>query len=1051
LRVSGLTEDCVGNKVQLTTTEPMKRYEWYSSFSEGSVLSNEPTLEVDKSGKYWVKAEVNFGGCVAVDTIDVTFFLPKVDLGPDTSECVGETITLKNKYPGQGTYQWSDNTTEESLDVTTSVNSVDNIWLEITDDRGCSNRDTVVVSALPQPELDLSHVPSGVCYGDTIFNKTTCTKYQWAVNGIENPADTMNYIVVKQSGTYTLTGWNEYGCSITESINVTSLSLPSFDISDKIECPDETETFTGPSGMTSYTWMNGASSKDITLTQPDTLWLEVKDNNGCVYRDSAVYSWYDKPMFQDVSDTSVCVTSDITLKVDAGLNNYQWLFYDGSTLTDLNNNSNAYTITNASSLVHEGDYIVNAADGNGCALSDTMSLDVIDVPALSLGDDRDICEGDTIQIEANPGYTKYNWFKDGVFFSTDQYILVAAPGAYELTAQMSNGCTNKDEVNVGVIKSPKVTLPDDISLCPETPYTINIEDFTSPAGGGIDHLQWNTEETTQSITVQDSGTYSVLAFDNNGCFDYDSIKIEWYTLPEWALDDDTSFCDNSTMILQSPLSAPGDVNSYQWSKYVDGGADIPGPADSDWKIDSEGEYILTIKDKNNCISDDTVSVAELASPSIDLGDNKAACDGDTIVLSVDDQYEIYQWNGDPVLDKPVLPVSTAGDNILTVWNNEGCSDADTVTVNFMPLPVVDLGDDIENCAGIESVLSAPPGMESYLWSTMDTTTSITVYEGNYWLKVKDPNGCANADTIDVIWHPVPEVTLGNDTNICPVDEIILDAGPGFASYEWQTGETTRTKVANFADTVNYVVVSNEYGCYGFDNTMVYLLPAPEYVVSNDTSVCSNDTLVLDAGSDYLIYNWFDGSNDRFYYVSSGGDYWVKVFDGCFWLDDTVKVISYEAPVIANIDTSVYSQIVIFPEGGTEPYQYAINDEPFQDENVYKNLENGLYQVYVKDANSCMDEDTVRLSGSGEVVVPNFFTPNGDGTNDTWQIKGIDKFPESEIRIYDRYGKLLVKYKGMEQGWDGRYLNKPLPSDDYWYVIRLVPIEKIIKGHVTLKR
>jgi gliding motility-associated-like protein len=418
---------------------------------------------------------------------------------------------------------------------------------------------------------------------------------------------------------------------------------------------------------------------------------------------------------------------------------------------------------------------------------------------------------------------------------------------------------------------------------------------------------------------------------------------------------------------------------------------------------------------------------------------------------VDDQYEIYQWNGDPVLDKPVLPVSTAGDNILTVWNNEGCSDADTVTVNFMPLPVVDLGDDIENCAGIESVLSAPPGMESYLWSTMDTTTSITVYEGNYWLKVKDPNGCANADTIDVIWHPVPEVTLGNDTNICPVDEIILDAGPGFASYEWQTGETTRTKVANFADTVNYVVVSNEYGCYGFDNTMVYLLPAPEYVVSNDTSVCSNDTLVLDAGSDYLIYNWFDGSNDRFYYVSSGGDYWVKVFDGCFWLDDTVKVISYEAPVIANIDTSVYSQIVIFPEGGTEPYQYAINDEPFQDENVYKNLENGLYQVYVKDANSCMDEDTVRLSGSGEVVVPNFFTPNGDGTNDTWQIKGIDKFPESEIRIYDRYGKLLVKYKGMEQGWDGRYLNKPLPSDDYWYVIRLVPIEKIIKGHVTLKR
>jgi len=87
----------------------------------------------------------------------------------------------------------------------------------------------------------------------------------------------------------------------------------------------------------------------------------------------------------------------------------------------------------------------------------------------------------------------------------------------------------------------------------------------------------------------------------------------------------------------------------------------------------------------------------------------------------------------------------------------------------------------------------------------------------------------------------------------------------------------------------------------------------------------------------------------------------------------------------------------------------------------------------------------------DIEVSPFITPNGDGENDRFKIIGIERFPDSIIKIYDRYGKLLAKYFASDDPWDGTYLGKPMPTDDYWYVIELVNVKKSLKGHVTLKR
>ena len=107
---------------------------------------------------------------------------------------------------------------------------------------------------------------------------------------------------------------------------------------------------------------------------------------------------------------------------------------------------------------------------------------------------------------------------------------------------------------------------------------------------------------------------------------------------------------------------------------------------------------------------------------------------------------------------------------------------------------------------------------------------------------------------------------------------------------------------------------------------------------------------------------------------------------------------------------------------------------------------------VRDKNNCGIADiTVQVFG-----FPNFFTPNDDGINDTWNIKGVDTslFADSRIFIYDRYGKLLASFGVSQPGWDGMYNDKQVNSSDYWYVAEIVDFNGIVstyKGHFSLVR
>jgi len=135
-------------------------------------------------------------------------------------------------------------------------------------------------------------------------------------------------------------------------------------------------------------------------------------------------------------------------------------------------------------------------------------------------------------------------------------------------------------------------------------------------------------------------------------------------------------------------------------------------------------------------------------------------------------------------------------------------------------------------------------------------------------------------------------------------------------------------------------------------------------------------------------------------------------------------------------------------GNSSSYSYQIDDEAFQDSNIFTGVSSGLHVVTVIDPQGCTYLTT-------EVLVidcPKFFTPNGDGYNDYWKITGLNQ-PDAKLYIFDRYGKLLKQLSTAGQGWDGTFNGQLLPSSDYWFTLDFNEgtQTKQIKSHFSLKR
>jgi hypothetical protein len=187
--------------------------------------------------------------------------------------------------------------------------------------------------------------------------------------------------------------------------------------------------------------------------------------------------------------------------------------------------------------------------------------------------------------------------------------------------------------------------------------------------------------------------------------------------------------------------------------------------------------------------------------------------------------------------------------------------SDEVTVAVIPLPEIDLGPDGSYCEGGSYILDAGPGYASYFWSNGESSQTIEVSEpGVYWCEVSNDFGCAERDTIEVAMNPLPDVNLGEDYNFCENTTAILDAGDGFNSYLWSTGEGTRTIEVSEAGEY-WVEVTSDQLCSNSDTIFLDTDPLPQQssITSGPTEVDLNATSVSTFTSSEAqntdSYNW----------------------------------------------------------------------------------------------------------------------------------------------------------------------------------------------------
>ncbi|MCU4154476.1 T9SS type B sorting domain-containing protein [Carboxylicivirga sp. A043] len=1054
---SGAGDKCLGEEIQLEAKDGMKTYTWYSIETGNQVLSTDRIFTVTEPGKYWVESEVAFGGCVIADTLDVDFFFPEVELGNDTVVCEGEVIdySLDDAY---ASYLWSngdnDSETQFVADGTASELSV-----LVTDAMGCTNSDTVQVGIAPVPEISLS--TTTVCEGEAVTNTSDFERYEWSFNGVVlNTDESQNWIRPTQSGTYSLTVWTAEGCSKTETIDITVVESPVLNLSDQAACEGSTATITAPSGFNSYSWSTGETTQSIDVTSSSTYTLEVTDENGCIATDDVDVSFH-QPLTIDLGpDREECVGITISISNESNYSDFKWTFEpdnDPGTVVDLNPSpAYQYDIVN-STVDNSGRYRVEATDVNGCPVSDEIVFTFQTANPIDLIITEDLCVGNSVDVIASPGYDSYSWTIDGVarpeFDDQNQITNVSSEAVYEVVATAGT-CQKRNEITVDEHELPTVTLPAQLALCDGDSRELNVESYHSPVSAALDYLYWNNDDTkrygdwpTATYSVDAPGTYSVTVVDEFGCEASDQVDVGSVTSLNLELGQPQTVCDYETITLVNPEAA--NSQSYSWYQASSTGETLL-IENTSYDVTNSGTYILRLIDNNGCEASDEVVVNVHPSPSVDLGDDISACGDVSLSITPSSLHDRYEWNDNPALDTHELLVTQSGNYKLKVWNNYGCVAEDNIAVTLSAAPQVDLPDNIA-CAGTEFTLTGPSGTYQYLWSTGETTQSITVTNGAYSLKVTDENGCVGTGEGSVMWRPVPKVDLGPDMIICPSELWVLDAGDGFASYDWHNGESTQLITANLMDTVNTVVVTDEFGCQGFDSQTVKHKVAAPLELLNDTAICSLETIWIDADAGFEQYEWSTGEVFPTIELQEEGTYWLRAYDGCIWATDTMQLIVHPTPVVAALDTTIYAQVIVLADGGTEPYQYAINEEDLQESNVFSNLSNGDYIFTVEDLNGCMAADTISMNNILDIAIPPVLTPNGDGYNDTWQIGGLERLPDTIIRIFDRYGKLLTEYYASDPPWDGKYLGKPVQSDAYWYVIQLMPVNKILKGHLTIKR
>lgn len=407
---------------------------------------------------------------------------------------------------------------------------------------------------------------------------------------------------------------------------------------------------------------------------------------------------------------------------------------------------------------------------------------------------------------------------------------------------------------------------------------------------------WNTGSVAPGINVDTTSTWSVVATDSNNCRASDTINIVILANPTPYYNSDTiSICNTDSLDAQNPGS------SYLWNT---------GATTQVIYTAGPGVYSVEITSIDGCVEHDTVTVDWFATAGVNLGPDQTFCLGGAATLNAGSQPtgSIFTWSSGA--STQVSVVSAPGTYYVDVVTPNGCTASDTVVVNALLPPVVNLGADQTVCSPITLDAGNPGAI--YAWNTGASTSTINVTTtGSYIVNVTNSAGCTESDTVQITVSTGPAVNTGPNQVLCNGQTVTLNAGVSGMQYAWSNGANTQTITVSSPGTYIVVVTDPNTGC----NNQGTVSVSSSFLSVNlgpDQPLCSGVNAVLDAGSGATTYSWSTGASTQTISVNTPGTYTVTVTDnlGCTATDQIVLAApsgitaAFNAPTVAPLFSTV---------------------------------------------------------------------------------------------------------------------------------------------------
>ncbi|TDU40015.1 putative secreted protein (Por secretion system target) [Gelidibacter sediminis] len=677
-----------GESVVLTATGT-ESFKWDTGATEASI-----TVSPTATKTYTVTGTTK--GCEVTDTIIVTV-LNKSEItanaGKDQTICEGASATLT--ATGGTSYLWNTGATTASIEVS----PIETTTYSVTayDAKGDkSDTDEVLVTVNPLPTVDAGKDVT-INSGENITLTAIGTKtFKWDTGATEAS------ITVSPSATktYTVTGTTN-GCEVTDTVTVTVLNSTQTTADagmDQTICEGASVTLTATGGD-SFLWNTGATTPTIKVSpsQTTTYTVTVSDTSG------------------NTSDTDdVVVTVNPLPTVDAGKNK---VIKIGESITLTATGAQSYIwntgATEASITVSPSTTTTYTVIGstNGCDATDTITVRVqgSNEVVVDAGKDQSICEGGSVILTATGGET-YLW-NTGITTASIE-VSPSETTTYTVTAYDSKGNpSDSDDVIVTVNPIPIVDAGKDV--------TINLGESVVLSATGSNNYQWSTGVSGPSINVSPTSTqtYTVTGTSNT-CEATDSVTVTVLNTDTTAVKANAGLDQIICYGTSTTLTATGG-DTYLWNT---------GETTSSINVSPTATTKFTVTAyKGDVSSTDEVVVYVDAKPNVTItnGAEAAILEGEFITLSATGA-DSYLWsNGATEPNIAVSPRATKTYSVTGTINN--CEAQKSVVVNVFEKVVANAGSDVTLCRNEKTVLTADgPKNSSYLWSTGETTKSITV-------------------------------------------------------------------------------------------------------------------------------------------------------------------------------------------------------------------------------------------------------------------------------------------------------------------------------------